>query len=303
VRQRAAELAAALERERRREKRALEELRAEERRAETRRAQLQGRLEDQRHQKAERMKEELDMARRRTQEVEADLNGALSERRARSETRRRRRRREQEQDAKDRDQEAREAMLIGAAAEPSRPAPQPAAPTSAPTAPEAMSKAAAEKKPASRRVGFGFGGRAKPHVPASARRKVLSNFGADDDEERPARAVVPIDYSDDDEPAPGPGVSGRVPETLAGVLAHAVDWAHFSEVALEGRIRPWVSGRLRELLGQEEASLEDFIAGKLRVRAPPQEVLDELTPMLEGEAGDLVRGLYQRVIEETLQAA
>ena len=115
--------------------------------------------------------------------------------------------------------------------------------------------------------------------------------------------MVPIDYSDDDEPAPGPGGSGRVPETLAEVLAHAVDWAHFSEAALEGRIRPWVSGRLRELLGQEEASLEGFIAGKLRARAPPREVLGELKPVLEGEAGDLVRKLYQRVIQETRQAA
>ena len=54
--------------------------------------------------------------------------------------------------------------------------------------------------------------------------------------------------------------------------------------------------------GDGEASLGDFIASKLRARAPPGELLGELAPMLDEEAaGGFVCELYQTVIRETLR--
>ena len=56
--------------------------------------------------------------------------------------------------------------------------------------------------------------------------------------------------------------------------------------------------------GDGEASLGEFIASKLRARAPPRELLEELAPMLDEEAaGGLVRELYQTVIRETLRSS
>ena len=95
---------------------------------------------------------------------------------------------------------------------------------------------------------------------------------------------------------------------MKGVLEHEVDWGRFTEAALDRAVRPWMAGKLRGLLGGErgggdgEASLGDFIASKLRARAPPGELLGELAPMLDEEAaGGFVCELYQTVIRETLR--
>ena len=324
---RASELAGALEREKRRESKAQKERHAEERQAKARQVQLLGQVEDRQRQRAERLREERKAARERVLEVERDLADPEVGRR-RSAGRRRRRRREQEQDARDRDEEAREAMLVGAAGGPSsvRRLSVPSAPQQVDEKPEAPAGlrpgqgagAAPAPAPAPRRVGFGLPGLGKPRGPPARRKALLGGFGGEDEDERPTRTIVPIDYSDDDEPAPkrsGPlcappraGSLEKVPRTLQGVLEHEVDWGRFTEAALDRAVRPWVAEKLRGLLGGEggggdgEASLGEFIAGKLRARAPPGELLGELAPMLDEEAaGGLVCELYQTVIRETLR--
>ena len=330
ARRRASELAGALEREKRRETKAQKERRAEEHQAKARQAQLLGQVEERQRQRAERLREEREAARERGLQVERDLTDPAAGRRL-SGGRRRRRRREQEQDARDRDEEAREAMLVGAGGGLSQnPARRPSA-VSAPRqvdetrevpagpAPAPGAGAAPAPGPAPRRVGFGLAGLGKPRGPPARRKALLGGFGGEDEDERPVRAIVPIDYSDDDEPAPKrPGPPGappgaaslgldKVPRTLQGVLEREVDWQRFTDAALERTVRPWVAEKLRGLLGgggDGEASLGEFIASKLRARAPPRELLEELAPMLDEEAaGGLVRELYQTVIRETLRSS
>ena len=327
ARRRASELAGALEREKGRETKAQKERRAEEHQAKARQAQLLGKVEGRQRQRAERLREEREAARERGLQVERDLTDPAAGRRL-SGGRRRRRRREQEQDARDRDEEAREAMLVGVGGGSS---PSPARWPSAVSAPRQVDEAPAgpapapgagaapAPAPAPRRVGFGLAGLGKPRGPPARRKALLGGFGGEDEDERPVRAIVPIDYSDDDEPAPKrPGPPGappgaaslgldKVPRTLQGVLEREVDWRRFTDAALERTVRPWVAEKLRGLLGgggDGEASLGEFIASKLRARAPPRELLGELAPMLDEEAaGGLVRELYQTVIRETLRSS
>lgn len=65
------------------------------------------------------------------------------------------------------------------------------------------------------------------------------------------------------------------------------------------QVSPWISKKIKDLLGVEEPSLVDFVVDKLRERSPAAKVFEELHAIVDEEAGPFVLKLYRMVIYET----
>ena len=67
-------------------------------------------------------------------------------------------------------------------------------------------------------------------------------------------------------------------------------------------MRPWVTKKMTEYLGEEEDTLTDFILSKLKARAPPQDLLTELKVVLDEDADVFVMKLWRMFIFSGLKA-
>ena len=52
---------------------------------------------------------------------------------------------------------------------------------------------------------------------------------------------------------------------------------------------------MEEYLGAPEVSLVDFVLRKLKARAGPEEIVEELEPVLDDDAQELATELYKRL--------
>lgn len=62
-------------------------------------------------------------------------------------------------------------------------------------------------------------------------------------------------------------------------------------------VRPWVAGRTVELLGEEEASIIDFVMGKVRQRSSAADIARELRQVLEEDAQAFVEALSALLVQ------
>lgn len=67
---------------------------------------------------------------------------------------------------------------------------------------------------------------------------------------------------------------------------------------MERRIRPWISKKIREYIGEEEETLIDFICKKLLSKSPAQSLLDDVAMVLDDEAQVFVVKLWRLLIYE-----
>lgn len=69
---------------------------------------------------------------------------------------------------------------------------------------------------------------------------------------------------------------------------------------VEDKMRPWVKKKIMEFLGEEEATLIDYICKKLTENVSPEELLSLLAYVLEDEAIDFVIRLWRMLIYNLL---
>ena len=162
------------------------------------------------------------------------------------------------------------------------------------------------------------GGSLQPRVPAGKPKAVLAAFGGDEEEDQPKRQLKIISYTEEEQKAAqrkAAGSSGsktaikeliaQVPTDSKSVFAYPVDWKayHKGGAALREKIAAWVSKKTTELLGEEEASMVEFIMTQLDEHAAPSKLLEELSAVLDEEANPFVFKLFRMVIFETLKHA
>lgn len=68
-------------------------------------------------------------------------------------------------------------------------------------------------------------------------------------------------------------------------------------------MKPWVTKKIMEYLGEEEKTLIDFIMGKIAAHTPPNEILQQLTLVLDEEAEIFVVKMWRMLVYEMYTAS
>ncbi|GAA5898311.1 hypothetical protein JCM8208_006941 [Rhodotorula glutinis] len=135
----------------------------------------------------------------------------------------------------------------------------------------------------------------------------------DDESQRKKRALIPLEYSDDedDEGTDRPRLSrgeaerkageieARVPTDKEGLWAWKVRWKRLSEEIVKEKIAPFANKAIVGYLGAEEPELLNVVREYLRDHKTAQELLDELEPVLDEDATDFVVKVWRRLALET----
>ncbi|PRP77391.1 hypothetical protein PROFUN_14397 [Planoprotostelium fungivorum] len=95
----------------------------------------------------------------------------------------------------------------------------------------------------------------------------------------------------------------QIPTEKEQVFAYPIDWETIEkENIIENKLRPWVTKKFVEYLGQEEKTLIAYIVNQIKQRTDPKEILRELSMVLDEEGENFVLKMYQMMIFEMLSA-
>jgi RNA-binding protein 25 len=68
----------------------------------------------------------------------------------------------------------------------------------------------------------------------------------------------------------------RIPTTRDDLFAYEIDWNFVDRALVEKRVKPWVSKKIVDYIGEEEKSLVDFVCEKVTARTEPQRILADI---------------------------
>ncbi|NP_001116349.1 RNA binding motif protein 25 S homeolog [Xenopus laevis] len=157
-----------------------------------------------------------------------------------------------------------------------------------------------------------------PSQPNTTKRKklpvdsVFNKFDDEDSDEVPRkRKLVPLDYEDDDKTSAKNNVNTeekrkhikslieKIPTAKPELFAYPLDWSIVDTTLMERRIRPWINKKIIEYIGEEEATLVDFVCSKVMAHGTPQSILDDVAMVLDEEAEVFIVKMWRLLIYET----
>ncbi|KAH3764640.1 RNA-binding protein 25 [Pelomyxa schiedti] len=95
-----------------------------------------------------------------------------------------------------------------------------------------------------------------------------------------------------------------IPTDKEGLVKYTINWALVDQFQIiDKRIKPWVSKKIVEFLGEEEETFMQFVTSKLEEHIALESLLDQLTNVLEDEAEMFVIKLWRMLIFEYLRAS
>ncbi|XP_062324385.1 RNA-binding protein 25b isoform X2 [Osmerus eperlanus] len=171
-----------------------------------------------------------------------------------------------------------------------------------------------------------LGSTASPSQPHAAKRKrlaadsVFNKFGEEEADEQPRRRkLVPLNYDDDDKSlgVDGAGLANikgvdteekrrhikslieKIPTGKPELFSYTLDWSMVDTNLMERRIRPWINKKIIEYIGEEEATLVDFVCSKVMAHGTPQGILDDVAMVLDEEAEVFIVKMWRLLIYET----
>lgn len=89
-----------------------------------------------------------------------------------------------------------------------------------------------------------------------------------------------------------------IPKTKEELFAYNVDWAIYDQHDLHERMRPWISKKITEFLGEEEVTLVDLIVTNTRKHVTAAYMLELLENILDDEAEMFVLKMWRMLIFE-----
>ncbi|XP_024911253.1 RNA-binding protein 25 isoform X2 [Cynoglossus semilaevis] len=150
---------------------------------------------------------------------------------------------------------------------------------------------------------------------------VFNKFDDEETDEQPRkRKLVPLDYGDDDKSlgldgAEIPVAKGsinteekrkhikslieKIPTARPELFSYPLDWAMVDSTLMDRRIRPWINKKIIEYIGEEEATLVDFVCSKVMAHSTPQGILDDVAMVLDEEAEVFIVKMWRLLIYET----
>lgn len=90
----------------------------------------------------------------------------------------------------------------------------------------------------------------------------------------------------------------KIPTDKKSLFEYKVEWDLVDNSLMEKRIRPWVSKKIAEYIGEPEPTLSDFICTKVLAGSPPKAVLEDVQMVLDDEAEVFVVKLWRLLIYE-----
>ncbi|GAA5884409.1 hypothetical protein JCM6882_005238 [Rhodosporidiobolus microsporus] len=136
----------------------------------------------------------------------------------------------------------------------------------------------------------------------------------EEEEGRRKRALIPLSYSDEEgekkvEEKPRLSreevhrkqreIEDGVPSGKDGLWGWSVRWDVLGQDIVKQKILPFANQLIVKYLGSEEAELLNVVEEYLRDRKGPQELLDELEPVLDEDATDFVTKIWRQLAVET----
>uniref|UniRef100_A0A8C3G6K8 RNA binding motif protein 25 n=1 Tax=Cyclopterus lumpus TaxID=8103 RepID=A0A8C3G6K8_CYCLU len=142
---------------------------------------------------------------------------------------------------------------------------------------------------------------------------VFNKFDEEEADEQPRkRKLVPLDYGDDDKSlgldgAEIPGAKGsvnteekrkhikslieKIPTARPELFTYPLDWTMVDSTLMDRRIKPWINKKIIEYIGEEEATLVDFVCSKVS--------LHSVVIVLDEEAEVFIVKMWRLLIYET----
>lgn len=89
-----------------------------------------------------------------------------------------------------------------------------------------------------------------------------------------------------------------IPKTKDELFSFEINWETYDKNALHERMRPWISKKITEFLGEEEPTLVDYIVSSTQEHVKGTEMLDRLQGILDEEAEMFVLKMWRMLIFE-----
>ncbi|XP_057822191.2 RNA-binding motif protein 25 isoform X2 [Cryptomeria japonica] len=89
-----------------------------------------------------------------------------------------------------------------------------------------------------------------------------------------------------------------IPKTKEELFAYNIDWAIYDKHNLHERMRPWISKKITEFLGEEEPTLVDFVVLNTKKHESAAHMLELLESILDDEAEMFVLKMWRMLIFE-----
>ncbi|XP_074646948.1 RNA-binding protein 25-like isoform X2 [Tubulanus polymorphus] len=151
--------------------------------------------------------------------------------------------------------------------------------------------------------------------PRKKKMTVSEAFNQDDEEEAEAKRrklTLPdsMDQSKPELPAKPPTSAEekrkfiktlieQIPTGKEELFAYKMDWTMVDQSLMDKRIKPWVNKKIVEYIGEEEATLVEFICQKVIANSTPHNILDDVAMVLDEEAEVFVVKMWRLLIYET----
>ncbi|KAK6931070.1 RNA recognition motif domain [Dillenia turbinata] len=89
-----------------------------------------------------------------------------------------------------------------------------------------------------------------------------------------------------------------IPKTKDELFSYEINWAVYDKHELHERMRPWISKKITEFLGEEEKSLVDYIVSSTQEHVKALQMLELLQSILDEEAEMFVLKMWRMLIFE-----
>lgn len=90
-----------------------------------------------------------------------------------------------------------------------------------------------------------------------------------------------------------------IPTAKEELFARSIDWNVVDKHLIQSRVRPWVSKKISDYIGEDEPTLVDFVCEKIEGRTSPEKILSDISMVLDDEAEVFVVKMWRLLIYES----
>jgi len=89
-----------------------------------------------------------------------------------------------------------------------------------------------------------------------------------------------------------------IPTKKEDLFTFSLDWSLLDASLMEKRIKPWVTKKIIEYIGEEEATLTDFICTSIMSKQNAESILSDIRVVLDDEAEVFVVKMWRLLVYE-----